>query len=238
MLASLGDPYTRLRDPEETAAVFLTRHGGPIGPDLLGRQRPHARTVVTEDLPGNLGYIQITNLADPNAVAEVRRALMAMRQKEGIVIDLRGNPGGMARSADAVADMLIGPGKEAGVDVTPDGATPRITGGDGAITDKPVTVLVDGQTASAAERLARGLDAAGRATVVGEPTLGKGEFQSSRVLPGGFTVLVSAGEALGPDGQPIQGRGLQPAGAVPPVPMPKPETPRPGSPPAESPRHP
>jgi tetratricopeptide (TPR) repeat protein len=230
MLASLGDPYARLRNPEETAAVFLTRHGGPIGPDRLGRQRPHARTVVTEDLPGNLGYIQITNLADPNAVAEVRRALMAMREKEGIVLDLRGNPGGLARSADAVADMLIGPGKEAGIDVTPAGAAPRVTGGDGAVTDRPVTVLVDGQTGSAAERLAGSLDAAGRATVVGEPTLGKGTFQTSRVLPGGYTVLVSAGEGLGPDGRPIQGRGLQPRSDASRSPAPRAESPRPGPP--------
>jgi len=222
MLASLGDPYTRLRDPEETAAIFLTRHGGPAGPDRLGRQRPHGRTVVTDDLPGNLGYIQITNLADPNAVAEVRRALLAMREKEGIVLDLRGNPGGLTRSADAVADMLIGPGREAGVDVTPGGAIPRVTRGEGAITNKPVTVLVDGQTGSAAERLAGSLDAAGRATLVGEPTFGKGLFQTARVLPGGCTVLVSAGEALGPDGGPIQGHGLQPRSD-----SPRPEPPRP-----------
>jgi len=227
MLASLGDPYTRLRDPEETAAVFLTRHGGPAGPDRLGRQRPHGRTVVTDDLPGNMGYLQITNLADPNAVAEVRRALLAMREKEGIVLDLRGNPGGLARSADAVADMLIGPGKETGVDVMPGGAVPRITGGEGAITNRPVTVLVDGQTGSAAERLAGSLAAAGRGTLVGEPTFGKGLFQNSRVLPGGYTVLVSAGEALAPDGRPIQGHGLQPR-AEPPRPTPQPpESPRP-----------
>jgi len=226
MLASLDDTYTRLRDPEETAAVFLTRHGGPAGPDRLGRQRPHGRTVVTDDLPGNMGYLQITNLTDPNAVAEVRRALMAMREKEGIILDLRGNPGGLARSADAVADMLIGPGKETGVDVTPGGAVPRITGGEGAITNRPVTVLVDGQTGSAAERLAGSLDAAGRATLVGEPTYGKGLFQNSRVLPGGYTVLVSAGEALTPDGRPIQGHGLQP----------RPEPPRPTPQPPESPR--
>jgi len=229
MLASLGDQYTRLRDPEETAAVYLTRHGGPVGPDRLGRQRPHGRTVVTDDLPGNMGYLQITNLADPNAVAEIRRALLAMREKEGIVLDLRGNPGGLARSADAVADMLIGPGKETGVDLTPGGATPRITGGEGAITDRPVTVLVDGQTGSAAERLAGSLDAAGRATLVGDPTYGKGLFQNSRVLPGGYTVLVSAGEALTPGGRPIQGHGLQPRPEPPP-----PDAPRSGLPSPDS----
>jgi C-terminal processing protease CtpA/Prc/Tfp pilus assembly protein PilF len=210
MLASLGDPYTRLRDPDETAAVYLTRHGGRGGTDLLGRNRPHGDTVVSGDLPGNLGYIQIGNLTDPNAVAEVRRALEALREKDGIVIDLRGNTGGLTRSADEVADLLVGPGKETGVDVTPEGATHRISGGSGAVTHQPVTVIVDGQTGSAAERLAASLDMAGRATLLGEPTFGKGLFQNTRVLPGGHMVLVSAGEALGPDGRPIQGRGLRP----------------------------
>ncbi|HKQ98179.1 MAG TPA: S41 family peptidase, partial [Candidatus Polarisedimenticolia bacterium] len=210
MLDSLGDPYTRLRDPEETTAVFLTRHGGGAEVDRTGRQRPYGRTVVTDTLPGNLGYIQITNFTDPNAVAEIRAALEAMREKEGIVLDLRGNPGGLARSADAVTDLLVGPGKEVGVEVTPGGESARITAGDGAVTDRPLTVLVDGQTGSAAERLAGSLEAAGRATLVGDPTHGKGMFQNTRVLPGGSMVLVSAGEVLGPDGKPIQGRGLRP----------------------------
>jgi C-terminal processing protease CtpA/Prc/Flp pilus assembly protein TadD len=209
MLASLGDPYTRLRDPEETAAVLLTRHGGRPRVDPLGRNLPHGPTVVTGDLPGGLGYIQIANLADPNVVSEVRKALLALGEKEGIVLDLRGNPGGLARSADAVADMLIGPGRQAGVDVGPGGAMPRVTGGDGALTDSPITVLVDAQTGSAAERLAAGLEATGRGTLLGGPTRGKGLFQNARVLPGGCTILVSAGEALGPDGLPIQGRGLR-----------------------------
>ncbi len=211
MLGSLGDPYTRLRDPEETAAVYLGRHGGPAGPDPLGRNRPSGETVVTGDLPGDLGYIQIANLTDPNAVAAVRAALQAMREKEGLVIDLRGNTGGLTRSADEVADMLLGPGQETGDEVTPGGTVHRRSGGTGAINDRPVTVLVDGQTASAAERLAASLEQAGRATLAGDPTFGKGLFQNARVLPGGHTVLVSAGEGLGPGGQPIQKRGLRPS---------------------------
>jgi tetratricopeptide (TPR) repeat protein len=216
MLASLGDPYTRLRDPEETAAVYLGRHGGPAGPDPLGRNRPSGETVVTRDLPGDLGYIQIANLTDPNAVAAVRAALLTMREKAGLVIDLRGNTGGLTRSADEVADMLLGPGKETGDEITPGGTVHRRSGGSGALNDRPVTVLVDGQTASAAERLAASLEQAGRATLSGDPTFGKGLFQNARVLPGGHTVLVSAGEALGPDGQPIQKRGLRPQTPAPP----------------------
>jgi len=108
-----------------------------------------------------------------------------------------------------VADLLIGPGVEVGSESGAGGTSERVTGGGGAVTRKPVTVLVDGQTASAAERLAGSLEAAGRAAVVGDPTYGKGLFQTSRVLPGGHTVLVSTGETLDRGGESIQGRGVR-----------------------------
>jgi len=209
LLRSLGDPYTRLRDPEETAAVWLTRHQGAAGRDALGRNVPGGATVTTGDLPGNLGYVQVANFTDPNAVRELRKALAALGDKSGIVLDLRGNTGGLTRSADEVADLLIGPGVEVGSESGPGGTAERVTGGEGAATHQPITVLVDGQTASAAERLAGSLEASGRAEVLGDPTFGKGLFQTSRVLPGGFMVLVSAGETLDREGAPVQGRGVR-----------------------------
>ncbi len=210
MLSSLGDPYTRLRDPEETAALFLARRGTSVGTDPLGRVSPQSKTVITGELPGGLGYIRLGNFTDPNLVAEVRAALESMRRKEGIVLDLRGNGGGLTRSADEIGNLLVGPGKEAGRDASGAGEVSQITGGDGAMTDSPLTVLVDGQTGSAAERLARTLTNTGRAALAGDPTFGKGRAQMSRVLPGGATVLVSNSEMLGPDGRPLQGRGLVP----------------------------
>ena len=209
LLATLGDPYTRLRDPEETASVWLTRHQGPAGTDALGRNRPSGATVTTDEMPGNLGYIQIANFTDPNAVRELKRALEALGDKSGLVLDLRGNAGGLARSADEVADLLIGPGVEVGSESGPEGTAARVTQGEGAVTKKPIKVLVDGQTASAAERLADSLESAGRAEVVGASTFGKGLYQTSRVLPGGGTVLVSTGEIFGGQGEPIQGRGVR-----------------------------
>ena len=229
LLASLGDPYTRLRDADETAALYLARRGDRATVDALGRVRSTSKTVVTEDLPGGLGYIRLTNLTDPRVVEEVRQALQRMRLKEGIVLDLRGNGGGLARSADAIGDLLIGPGKETGTDVGTAGQDPQTSGGDGAITDSPLTVLVDGQTASAAERLARALEASGRAALRGERTYGKGLGQATRVLPGGMTVLVSIAEMLGPDGRPLQGKGLAPRAEPQPdtSPAPDPESPQP-----------
>jgi len=190
--------------------VWLTRHQATAaGRDALGRNVPGGATVTTGDLPGNLGYVQIANFTDPNAVRELRKALAALGDKSGIVLDLRGNTGGLTKSADEAADLLIGPGAEVGSESGPEGTAERVTGGDGAATRQPLTVLVDGQTASAAERLAGSLGASGRAEIVGDPTYGKGLFQTSRVLPGGYMVLVSTGETLDRDGAPVQGRGVR-----------------------------
>ncbi|MCZ6696127.1 MAG: S41 family peptidase [Acidobacteria bacterium] len=210
MLGSLGDPHTRLRRLEETAAIYLARRGEVVRIDSMGRVKPGSRTVTMEELQGGLGYIRLSNFADPAAVEQIRQALLRFSEKEGLILDLRGNRGGFSRVADAIGDLLIGPGLVAGVDVGPDGAERQITRGDGALVDGPIVVLVDGQTASAAERLARALEMTGRGMLVGESTYGKGRAQTSRVLPGGATVLISMAEMLGPDGRPIQGRGLRP----------------------------
>ncbi|MGH9797051.1 MAG: S41 family peptidase, partial [Candidatus Polarisedimenticolia bacterium] len=210
MLAALGDPWTRLRDSEETGAVWLARRGEEVAVDSSGRVRPYSRTLLVEERPGGVGYIRIANFTDPAVVEDLRRILKEMGDREGILIDLRGNPGGSSRLADRIGDLLVGPGKVAGVDVGPDGPETQVTGGDGAATGSPITVLVDGQTASAAERLARTLQETGRGRLMGGSTLGKGLAQMARVLPGGATVLVSVAEMLGPDGRPIQGRGLAP----------------------------
>src|SRR5439155_1763160 len=169
------------------SALLLARRGASVGTDALGRVSAQSRTVTTGELPGGLGYIRLSNFTDPNLVAEVRAALESMRRKEGIVLDLRGNGGGLARAADEIGDLLVGPGKQAGTDASGAGEAPQVTGGDGAVTDSPLTVLVDGQTGSAAERLARALTNTGRASLAGDPTLGKGRAQVSRVLPGGTT---------------------------------------------------
>lgn len=210
MLGSLGDRYTRMRGPDETAALYLTRHGEGAVVDRLGRKRAHGQTVVARDLADGRGYIQLNNLTDPRAVEELRKALGRMGGKEEIVLDLRGNSGGLTRSADAIGDLLVGPGVEAGVDELGGKRTIRRTGGKGALTDSSITVLVDEQTASAAERLALTLKETGRGRIVGETTRGKGRFQASRVLPGGVTVLVSKGQTLDRKGLPVQDRGVSP----------------------------
>lgn len=129
----------------------------------------------------------------------------------GIVIDLRGNRGGLVREAVAVADELLAEG----IVVTAVGRDPRAnriwrSGGAEIASDLPVVVMVDGRSASAAEIVAAALADRGRAVVVGSVTQGKGLVQAIAPLPDGGELFVTWSRLLAPLGWPIQGLGVLP----------------------------
>jgi carboxyl-terminal processing protease len=133
-------------------------------------------------------------------------------QPRGVVLDLRGNRGGLLGQAVAVASAFL-----------PGGVVARTAGrhpdsgriyhaSETDLTDGvPLVVLVDGRTASAAEVVAAALGDRGRAVVVGSTTTGKGLIQVVVPLPNGGELLVTWSRLLAPMGWPIQGLGVLPA---------------------------
>ena len=138
-------------------------------------------------------------------------AVPPARRPAGLVLDLRGNRGGLLRQAVEAADLLM----SSGLIVVTEGRNPNadhrwaastsdVTGG------VPVVVLVDGRSASAAEILAAALADNGRAVTVGSSTLGKGLVQTVTTLPDGGELFVTWSRVLAPRGWPIQGLGVLP----------------------------
>ncbi len=132
-------------------------------------------------------------------------------QPSFLLIDLRGNRGGVLRQAVLVADTLLPAGKiveAAGRDLDADQSFAAegsdLTGG------LPMLVLVDGQTASAAEILAAALADDRRAVVIGSATLGKGLVQTLTTLPDGGELFVTWSRVLAPRGWPLQTLGVMP----------------------------
>jgi carboxyl-terminal processing protease len=129
-----------------------------------------------------------------------------------VVLDLRGNRGGLLGQAVAVASAFLDGGvvaRTAGRH--PDAARIWQAGGPDLAHGVPVVVLVDGRSASAAEIVAAALSDRGRAVVVGSATMGKGLIQVVVPLPNRGDLLVTWSRVLAPLGWPIQELGVLPA---------------------------
>ena len=123
---------------------------------------------------------------------------------QGVVIDLRGNSGGLLDAAVDVCDLLVGEGVIVSTRAADGGLVPREATAGRLLPDTPLVVLVDGLTASAAEIVAACLQDSGRATIVGSRSYGKGTVQSLLPLSdGSATLKLTTAEYLRPSMNPI-----------------------------------
>jgi carboxyl-terminal processing protease len=129
-----------------------------------------------------------------------------------IILDLRGNRGGVLRQAVLVADSLLVPGGIIAQASGRDAAADQVFDAEGSdlAAGAKIAVLVDGQTASAAEILAAALADNHRAVVIGSETLGKGLVQTLTTLPDGGELFVTWSRVLAPRGWPLQSLGVMP----------------------------
>ena len=181
----------------------------------LERSEVHVHTVRAEPMRGGYGYVRITQFSD-STPADLDAALTSLkaasqRPLRGLVLDLRGNPGGVLESAVGVADEFL----DSGVIVRADGRTPDArfemdaTAGD-AIGGAPLVVLVDGGSASGSEIVAGALRDHGRATLMGERTFGKGSVQTVIPLRDGQALKLTTSKYFTPSGASIHERGIEP----------------------------
>jgi carboxyl-terminal processing protease len=161
---------------------------------------------------GPLGVVELMKFT-PGVHGELRRAADGLLAKgaEGLVLDMRGNSGGLLDEAVLVSSQFV----EDGVIVRTKGRTRPERSfeaeGDAIPGDVPLVVLVDSGSASAAEIVTGALRDYGRGTLVGERTFGKGVFQEVDELSNGGALSLTAGSYFLPKGENISGRGIQPA---------------------------
>lgn len=213
-LGDLAAVRALLGGPEGSAAELRLRGAdGRLREVTLTRALLPPETVVARAQDGVV-VIAISSFARNSAARlaqELIRFTQATPRPTGVVLDLRGNRGGVLQQAVAAAAMLQPDGlvaSTAGRD--PAAAHDFLADGRDLTAGLPVVVLVDGRTASAAEIMAAALADQRRAVVIGSATLGKGLVQAVANLPDGGELFVSWSRVLAPRGWPIQGLGVLP----------------------------
>jgi carboxyl-terminal processing protease len=206
----------KIKGPEGTDVTLGIRKQGRGGVEDVKLTRAEIQVPITasrvREVDGRkLGYVQLTTFS-ANAGAALKRAVQRAIDKgaEGIVLDLRDNGGGLLDQAISTSSIFLDKG-DVVVETrsrTEGNATYRATRG--KIDTPPVVVLVNRNTASAAEILSAALQTDLEAPVVGTRTYGKGVFQQVMPLLNGGSLDLTVGEFFTADGVSLAGKGLKP----------------------------
>lgn len=190
-----------IRGPIGTAVDLRVRRHG-VKQDLafsIKRDSVHVSAVQQGVLPGNVGYVILDRVAR-NSALELMQALDSLEDTRGIILDLRRNPGGYLDESLTMADALLGRGQVLASTQNRSMTQPGQMSEESyrgrmrpRIPDKPIIVLVDRYTASAAEIVTGALQDHDRALVLGERTFGKGIVQSVLDLPYGRKLRITTG---------------------------------------------
>jgi carboxyl-terminal processing protease len=171
------------------------------------REKIKLNNVPYSGMAGDIAYIQLSDFT-PDAGKEVRNALVALKEKgaKGVILDLRGNPGGLLIEAVNIANIFIPKGK---LVVSTKGKIPENNLSYETLnvptdTEIPVAVLINRGSASASEIVAGTLQDYDRAIVLGEKSYGKGLVQVSRPLSYNSQLKVTTAKYYTPTGRCIQ----------------------------------
>tara|TARA_R110001599_G_scaffold353526_1_gene593562 strand:+ start:615 stop:1931 length:1317 start_codon:yes stop_codon:yes gene_type:complete len=212
---SLQEAVTLMRgDPETDIRISVLRSGEDTPREfVLTREIIRSESVKHELLESGYGYLRISQFQS-RTPEQAREALEQMSQEqplEGLILDLRNNPGGVLQAAVGIADLFL----DEGLIVYTEGrlsdtemsfsATPTTPAG-----DVPLVVLINGGSASAAEIVAGALQDQRRGVIMGTDSFGKGSVQQIMPLGNGEGLKLTTALYYTPNGRSIQAQGIEP----------------------------
>jgi carboxyl-terminal processing protease len=215
---NISDATSRLRGPAGTPVNIEIKRDGVA--DLLAfnlvRSNVQVQSVRARLLEPGFGYLRISQFSETTG-SDFRAALLSLRAAakgaalEGLVLDLRNNPGGVLDAAVDVSDGFL----DSGVIVTASGrgreSNFRHDARDGDLLEgAPIVVLVNSGSASASEIVAGALKDNRRARIVGTRTFGKGSVQTVMPLSNGRAIKLTTSRYYTPSGASINGAGIEP----------------------------
>jgi len=218
----VGDPLYeaigKIRGPAGSDVTLTVEREGTPEPFsvIVTRAKLEIPIVEHEMLDEDVGYIRLHEFsATASDSLEEGLEMLLEQDPQGIVLDLRQNPGGWLDQAIEVADLFLGDELVA-VERFSDGREREFNAGSGDIAEEiPLVVLVNNGSASASEIVAGALQDQERAPLIGTQTFGKGSVQRPFSLSDGSELRVTVALWFTPDDQRIQGQGLTPDVEVP-----------------------
>jgi carboxyl-terminal processing protease len=207
------EAITLIRGPEGTAVVLTIQRGtGTEAFDVaIVRARIDIPIVESRMLEETIGYVSLFDFS-AQATLQLETAIQELQDQgaNGLILDLRGNPGGFLDQAVRVSDVFLDEGLVL-IERSSDGRVREFTSTrDGVALDIPLVVLVNGGSASASEIVAGAIQDRGRGVLIGETTFGKGSVQLPHTLSDGSELRVTIARWFTPNDRAIHGEGLAP----------------------------
>ncbi len=199
-----------VRGPENSVVELTILRDNKKITKTLKRKEIKIKTVKSSILDNHIGYIQIISFMSGSTPNEFVEALENTKNTDSLILDLRGNTGGLLDNAVFIADIFIKSGTIVDI-IYRDGYKKTIKAQDEMLPiNKPIVVLVNGASASASEILSGALKDYHRATLVGKKTFGKGLVQKVVPLPNKTGVNITIARYLTPNGTDINKLGIKP----------------------------
>lgn len=207
---SLSEVANLVKGPENSFVnITIMRNNDKLTKRVM-RKEIKIKTVKSSVLDKNIGYIQITSFIGSTTPNEFLEALEKTKNTQGLILDLRGNTGGLLPNAVFIANLFIPKGNIVSI-VGRNGYKYDINAQDTEFgVKKPTIVLVDGNSASASEILSGALKDYNKAKLLGTKTYGKGMVQKIIPMPNETGLNLTVAKYLTPNGTDINKKGITP----------------------------
>ena len=207
---NVSEVASLVRGPENSVVELTILRNNKKITKKIKRKEIKIKTVRSSIVDNHIGYIQILSFMSGSTPNEFVEALNNTKNTDSLILDLRGNTGGLLDNAVFIADVFLQNGTIVDI-IYRNGYKKSIKAQDEIQPlDKPVVVLVNGASASASEILSGALKDYHRATLVGKTTFGKGLVQKVVPLPNQTGVNITIARYLTPNGTDINKLGIKP----------------------------
>lgn len=200
-----------IKGEEGTEVTVTVDRNGEILEFKMARKAVHINYVTSEKLEDNIGYIAIETF-DEECEKDFKEEYEKLQEQgiKSLIIDLRGNGGGVVDEALKIADMICDKNSITLITVDKDGKEETQKSKTNPSINMPIVLLTDKGTASASEILAGALKDNGKAEIVGDTTYGKGVIQELVLLSNGGALKVTSEEYYTPKKNKINEVGIEP----------------------------